>query len=187
VATFWSSLLSFCAQVTYKYCRHFFRYSPRVGSITWHDNVLLLGKQLLEVLVLTFEGLVFRVDCSLLLFQFPHNFFQLVDLIPFLNSGSDGTLSVLKTLTCFLVSIWILFIAKNAVFVPDNLLEVLLFFLGQVCLFLLKCATILYVFFTALIVFAGDGFGLDFFLGSNRGKLFSGLVLHLFEGTFVVG
>ena len=82
---------------------------------------MLLSEKFLEVLVLTFEFVVFCHEGGLLLSQLAHLLLELLDLI-----------SVLESLACFLILIRVLLVTEDTVLIVDHLVEVLLLFLCDV-------------------------------------------------------
>lgn len=86
----------------------------------------LFGEQVLEVLILSLEGLVLRFYGGLLLFQFGDDPLEVIHLVTLLHTGSDCRFSVLKTLSGLFVIIWVLKVGVLSALVFNLLLQVLL-------------------------------------------------------------
>lgn len=131
-----------------------------------HALQLLLGKEILPVLILAFKLVISAINSGFLLLKRANLFLKNFNFLSLLNAASNGTLTVLESLSGFLVCLRVLFVVVSTTSVDYCLFDVLLLFLGEA---LLACS--ISIAFTV------------FFLGSERVLRLLLFVICLGEGV----
>lgn len=103
-----------------------------LSNSDWSDSLqLLLGEKVLPVLVLTDELLVGALNSRFLLLKLANFLLKHLHLVSLLQTASDGTLTILKSLARLFVLHGIIGVIIGAATIDNGLLHVLDLFLGQ--------------------------------------------------------
>lgn len=153
----------------------------------WNNRLqLLLGKEILPVLVLTFKLVISAFNGSLLLLQLANLLLKHFHLVTLLQSASDSTLTVLQSLASLFIDGWVCSVVIGATSVDDCLLHVLLLLLRQE-LGVLKTSGLLILLSMLLCVLVLTCILLDYCLGVWCIKLLCDFVLlHFFLRNLLV-